>query len=102
MAEGLDVSQYPPMGSDLVAPVVGWLAHESCSVSGAMFVSVAGRVARAFIAESEGVYRPSWSIDDVGEQIDAIREPARHWTPSPLPSGFGERLPRSFEIGRAR
>src|SRR3546814_20462405 len=23
MAEGLDVSQYPPMGSDLVAPVVG-------------------------------------------------------------------------------
>src|SRR3546814_5399238 len=38
MAEGLDVSQYPPMGSDLVAPVVGWLAHESCSVSAEMYV----------------------------------------------------------------
>src|SRR3546814_14976083 len=77
MAEGLDVSQYPPMGSDLVAPVVGWLAHESCSVSGEMYVSMAGRVARAFIAESEGVYRQYWSIDDVGEQIDAISDPAR-------------------------
>ncbi len=30
MAAGLDTSAYPPMGSELVAPVVGWLAHESC------------------------------------------------------------------------
>ena len=28
MAEGIDTSAYPPMGADLVAPVVGWLAHE--------------------------------------------------------------------------
>lgn len=100
MAEGLDVSQYPPMGSDLVAPVVGWLAHESCSVSGEMYVSMAGRVARAFIAESEGVYRPAWSIDDVGEQIDAIRDPAKQWTLPVLPSGFSEHLQRSFEMAR--
>ena len=31
MAEGIDTSAYPPMGPELVAPVVGWLAHESCS-----------------------------------------------------------------------
>ena len=30
MAAGLDASAYPPMGPELVAPVVGWLAHESC------------------------------------------------------------------------
>ena len=30
MAAGLDTSAYAPMGSELVAPVVGWLAHESC------------------------------------------------------------------------
>ena len=100
MAEGLDVSQYPPMGSDLVAPVVGWLAHERCSISGEMLVSMAGRVARAFIAETEGVYRPSWSIDDVGDNIDAIRDPARQWTFPPLPSGFGDHLARSFEMAR--
>ena len=65
MADGLDISQYPPMGPELVAPVVGWLAHESCSITGEMLISMAGRVARALIAETEGVYRPSWTIDEV-------------------------------------
>lgn len=73
MAEGLDTSAYPPMSPELVAPVVAWLAHESCSISGEMWMSIAGRVARAFIAESRGVYRSSWSIEEVGEQMEAIR-----------------------------
>ena len=34
MAEGIDTSAYPPMGPELVAPVVGWLAHENCSITG--------------------------------------------------------------------
>jgi NAD(P)-dependent dehydrogenase (short-subunit alcohol dehydrogenase family) len=99
MADGLDVSQYPPMGPELVAPVVGWLAHESCDVTGEMFVSMAGRVARAFVAETEGVYRPSWSIDDVAENIDAIRDPARQWV-FPSVTGFMDHLQRSFEMAR--
>ncbi|MDG2514695.1 SDR family NAD(P)-dependent oxidoreductase [Sphingobium yanoikuyae] len=74
MAEGLDISQYPPMGTELVSPVVAWLAHESCSVTGEMLVSIAGRVARAFIAESKGVYQPSWTPEDVGARIDAIMD----------------------------
>lgn len=74
MAEGIDVSAYPPMGPELVAPVVGWLAHESCSITGQMLASMAGRVARVFIAESQGVYQPDWSIEDVGERIDAIMD----------------------------
>ena len=45
MAEGIDTSAYPPMGADLVAPVVGWLAHESCSITGEMLIALAGRVA---------------------------------------------------------
>lgn len=100
MAEGLDTSQYPPMGPELVAPVVGWLAHESCSISGEMLVSVAGRVARAYIAESQGVYRSSWTIDDVGRNIDAIRDRRDEWVLAPVPSGFGEHLQRSFDMAR--
>ena len=72
MAEGLDTSKYPAMDPELVAPVVGWLAHESCSVTGEMLISMAGRVARAFIAETPGVYRPSWTIEKVAESMDAI------------------------------
>lgn len=100
MAEGLDISQYPPMGPELVAPVVGWLAHESCSVSGELYVSMAGRVARAFVAETEGVYRPAWSIDDVADEIDAIRDTDKLWMLPPVPSGYVDHLQRSFEMAR--
>jgi len=74
MAEGIDISAYPPMTPELVAPVVGWLAHESCSITAEMLISIAGRVARAFIAESPGVYRSSWSIEDVAREIETIRK----------------------------
>ena len=69
MAEGIDTSAYPPMGPELVAPVVGWLAHETCSITGEILVALAGRVARAVVAETPGVYRPSWSMADVGEHM---------------------------------
>jgi NAD(P)-dependent dehydrogenase (short-subunit alcohol dehydrogenase family) len=74
MAEGIDISAYPPMTPELVAPVVGWLAHESCSITAEMLISIAGRVARAFIAESPGVYRSSWSIEDVAREMQTIRK----------------------------
>jgi NAD(P)-dependent dehydrogenase (short-subunit alcohol dehydrogenase family) len=74
MAEGIDISAYPPMTPELVAPVVGWLAHESCSITAEMLISIAGRIARAFIAESPGVYRSSWSIEDVARELETIRK----------------------------
>lgn len=97
MAEGLDTSRYPPMGTDLVAPVVGWLAHESCSISGEMLISMGGRVAKALIAETEGIYRPSWSIADVANHIDAIRSTDKLWM-LPTLSGYIEHLQRSFSM----
>lgn len=72
MAEGLDTSAYPDMTPDLVAPVVGWLAHEKCCITGEMLISIAGRVARAFIAESPGIYRGAWSIEQVDEDMPSI------------------------------
>jgi NAD(P)-dependent dehydrogenase (short-subunit alcohol dehydrogenase family) len=100
MADGLDTSQYPPMGVELVAPVVGYLVHEDCAVTGELLVSVGGRVARAYIAESEGIYRPSWTIDEVADNLDAIRDTDRQWILPPVPSGFGEHLGRSFAMAR--
>jgi NAD(P)-dependent dehydrogenase (short-subunit alcohol dehydrogenase family) len=100
MAEGLDTSKYPPMGPELVAPVVGWLAHESCSITGEVLISMAGRVARALIAETEGVYFPQWSIDQVAERIDAIRDTTKLWILPPVPSGYFDHLERSFDMAR--
>jgi NAD(P)-dependent dehydrogenase (short-subunit alcohol dehydrogenase family) len=100
MAEGLDTSQYPPMDPELVAPVVGWLAHESCSITGEMLISMAGRAARAYVAESPGVYRPTWSIEDVAENIDGIRSTEAPLVFPVVPSGHIDHLRYSFEMAR--
>jgi len=100
MAEGLDTSAYPPMGPELVAPVVGWLSHESCSVTGEILSSMAGRVSKIYIAETPGVYQPSWTVEQVGEQIAAIGDQATPWVFPPVPMGMAEHIRRSFEMVR--
>jgi NAD(P)-dependent dehydrogenase (short-subunit alcohol dehydrogenase family) len=100
MAEGLDTSAYPPMDPELVAPVVGWLSHESCSITGEMLISMAGRAARAYVAESPGVYLPAWTIEAVAEQLDAIRSTADPVVFPVVPAGHIEHIRYSF--GRVR
>jgi len=100
MADGLDTSFYPPMGPELVAPVVGWLAHESCSVTGEMMVSIAGRVARAYVVETEGVFQPDWTIDNVADRIDEIRDPENLWTLHPAEHGHTDHIKRSCEMAK--
>jgi NAD(P)-dependent dehydrogenase (short-subunit alcohol dehydrogenase family) len=102
MAEGIDISAYPPMGPELVAPAVGWLAHESCSITGEMLVAIAGRVAKAYIAETPGVYRPSWTIEQIAEQIDAIRNTDAPVVFPVVPSGFPEHIGYSFQMATRR
>jgi NAD(P)-dependent dehydrogenase (short-subunit alcohol dehydrogenase family) len=98
MAEGIDTSAYPPMGPELVAPVVGWLAHEKCSVTGEVFVALAGRVARAVTAESPGVQRPAWTLEDVGENLDAIRNIEAPLVFPVVPDGHGQHIRYSFSM----
>jgi NAD(P)-dependent dehydrogenase (short-subunit alcohol dehydrogenase family) len=98
MAEGLDISQYPPMGPELVAPVVGWLAHESCSITGEMLVSMAGRIAQAYVGETRGVYRPSWTIEEVGEQMAAIHDRTQPWVLPVVPHAHVDHIRKSFEM----
>ncbi|OPX06571.1 SDR family NAD(P)-dependent oxidoreductase [Mycobacterium sp. AT1] len=98
MAEGVDTSGYPPMGPELVAPAVAYLVHESCSVTGEMIIALAGRLARAFIAETPGVYQPSWSIEQVGEQLDAIRDDTAALVFPPVPDGHDDHIRYSFAM----
>src|ERR1700761_1417112 len=100
MAAGIDPSASPPMGPDLVAPVAGWLAHESCSVSGELFIALAGRVARAVIAESPGVCRPSWTVEDVGTHLDAIRNLEAPLIFPVLPDGHDQHIRYSFQLAQ--
>lgn len=100
MSAGIDTSKFPPMEPEMVAPAVAWLCHEDCSVSGEMLVAMGGRVARAFIAETEGVYHPSWTIEQVAQEIDAIRAADKPLVFAPVPQGELDHLLYGFGMAR--
>ena len=100
MSEGIDVSKFPPMEPEMVAPAVGYLCHESCAVSGEMLVAMGGRIARAFVAESVGVYRPSWTIEQVAEELDTIRKTDEPLVFAPSPQGELDHLLYGFGMIR--
>ncbi len=97
MADGLDTSQYPPLTPELVAPMVGWLAHESCPVSGELYVAGGGRMGRIWWTESKGTWQPEWTIEDVATKSDVIRNADENWTFSPHPTGFVDHLTETFK-----
>ena len=55
-----------------VAPMVAWLVHETCPVSGEIFDVGAGRASRVFFAESPGYCSRSLSIEEVQANFDTI------------------------------
>ena len=69
----------------LVAPLVAWLAHEECPVTGEVYSAGGGVVARFFIGLTEGVYDPNLTIESVRDNWDAIRDPENYTIPSATP-----------------
>jgi NAD(P)-dependent dehydrogenase (short-subunit alcohol dehydrogenase family) len=107
MSEGIDITQFPPLGPEFVAPAVGWLAHESCSISGEILVALGGRVATAYLAETRGAWQSAWTMADVSERIDDIASVDKPFVfpvvPSEVggPHGFMKHLGASFEMARS-
>jgi len=100
LADGRDTDGFPPWGSDLVAPAVGWLAHESCTVSGEMYVALAGRMAQAYVVETRGVFQPEWTIEQVAARHGEITDRSQQVIFAPVPSGFSDHLGYSFAMAR--
>jgi NAD(P)-dependent dehydrogenase (short-subunit alcohol dehydrogenase family) len=99
-AQNLDTSTFPPtMQPEMVAPVVGYLAHESCAVTGELLISIGGRVASAFIGETPGVWRNTWSIENVAEDLDGIRS-REGYKVFPVVTGFTDHMSYSLEMAR--
>ncbi len=79
------------MAPELVAPMVAFLAHEDCPVSGEIYVAGAGRFARIFIASTEGYVHSSQeptipipTIEDVAEHWATINDETGYFIPSDL------------------
>jgi hypothetical protein len=84
----------------MVSHTVGWLAHESCSITGEMLISVSGRVAKAFVAETRGACMRTWSMEQIAEQMDAIRNTDGLISFAPAPSGHDDHLRYTIEMSR--
>lgn len=65
----------------LVAPVVAFLTHQDCPVSGEIYTVGAGNVARFFIGRTKGFYSPELSIEEVRDHLDEIRDEAGYTVP---------------------
>jgi len=100
LAEGRDTDDFPPWGSDLVAPAVAWLAHEDCALTGELYVALAGRMAQAWTAETRGVYQPHWTIEQVAARHAEIADRTHQVAFAPAPSGFYDHLGYSFAMAR--
>jgi len=82
MAGGRDPG--PVMAPDLVAPMVVFLAHEDCPVSGEIYTAGAGRFARLFIASTKGYVNEAPTIEDVAEHWATINDETGYSVPADL------------------
>jgi NAD(P)-dependent dehydrogenase (short-subunit alcohol dehydrogenase family) len=77
----------PVMDPALVAPMVAYLAHESCPVSGEVYIAGAGRFSRLFLGVTPGYVHPGLSgvtIDDVAANWAAINDETGYYVPATL------------------
>ena len=68
----------------LVTPVVAWLVHEDCPVTGEVYSVGGGRVARVFIGEAPGYYKADLTPEDVAANVEAIRATEGYAIPNNL------------------
>lgn len=76
LADKLDPAQ--------VSPIVAWLAHEDCPVTGHVYSVGGGRVANVFLGETQGYTKPGHSLEDVRDNWDAIMSQKDYFVPQNL------------------
>jgi NAD(P)-dependent dehydrogenase (short-subunit alcohol dehydrogenase family) len=71
-----------------VAPIVAWLCHEDCDVTGEIYTASGGRVARFFIGLTTGIYEDDLTLEKVRDRFDEIRSEDGYT----VPGGIGDEL----------
>ena len=69
---------------ELVSPVVAFFAHESCPVTGEIYAAGGGRVARIFVAETQGFGKADLTPEDVVTHWRAIQDEADYYVPADI------------------
>ncbi len=85
------VNQYlKKLDPGLVAPVVAFLTHRDCPITGEIYTVGAGHVSRFFIGRTKGFYSPELSIEQVRDHLDEIRDEAGYTVPGGPADEMGE------------
>ena len=72
------------LAPELVTPVVTYLAHEDCPVSGEVYSVGGGRVARVFVGVTPGHFDAELSPESVRDNFDKIRDESGYEVPGNL------------------
>ena len=67
---------------ELISPIVAFLAHEDCPVSGEVYSVGGGRVARVFIGETPGYFNANLTMEDVRNNFEQIRNEEGYIVPA--------------------
>ena len=68
----------------LVSPLVAYLAHEDCPVTGQLFSVGGGRVAQVFLGETKGYYKADLAVEDVRDNWATITDQSGYAVPNNL------------------
>jgi NAD(P)-dependent dehydrogenase (short-subunit alcohol dehydrogenase family) len=72
------------LAPEFVTPIVAYLAHESCPVTGEVYSVGGGRVARVFIGVTPGIVDKNLTVESVRDQFDQIRDEKDYEVPTSL------------------
>ncbi|HEY1689788.1 MAG TPA: SDR family NAD(P)-dependent oxidoreductase [Solirubrobacteraceae bacterium] len=70
----------PESTPEQVAPLVAFLCHESCPVTGEMYRSAMGRVSHMFIAETPGLFVSS--PEEIARNLEGIHDERGYFVPA--------------------
>ena len=85
MTENLMGAIGEKLAPELVSPIVAWLSHEDCDVTGEIYSVGGGRVARVFIGETVGYTKPGITLEDIRDNWETIRDTEGYSVPATLP-----------------
>jgi NAD(P)-dependent dehydrogenase (short-subunit alcohol dehydrogenase family) len=93
MTEGLMGDLGSRLKPELVTPIVVWLCHEDCPVTGEVYSAGGGVVARFFVGLTQGYVNPELTVEDVRDHFDEIRDESGYL----VPTNNGDELRKIFK-----
>jgi NAD(P)-dependent dehydrogenase (short-subunit alcohol dehydrogenase family) len=95
MTEELMTGMEEKLTPELVSPVVAWLAHEDCPVTGEVYSVAGGYVAQVFIGINQGIFEGDGLTPEVvRDKFDQIRDRTGYYVPEKPTDEMGVVFPK--------